>query len=74
MTLEDDLARVEEVLDLEYDRNPKDEFIDADPRLIVRELLLRMAEARVETLRDYLAINPAEVKNIALELGRRNRP
>ena len=74
MTLEDDLARVEEVLDLEYDRHPKDECIDADPRLIVRELLLRMAEARVETLRDYLAINPAEVKNIALELGRRNRP
>lgn len=70
---EDDLARVEEVLDLEYDRHPKDEFISVDPRLIVGALHLRMAEARVETLRDYLAINPAEVKNIALELGRRNR-
>lgn len=71
---EDDLARVEVVLDLEYDRHPKDEFISVDPRLIVGALHLRMAEAGVESLRDFLAINPAEVKNIALELGRRNRP
>ena len=71
---EDDLARVEEVLDLEYDRHPKDEFISVDPRLIVGALHLRMAEAGTSsTLRDYLAVNPAEVKNIALELGRRNR-
>lgn len=74
MAYEDDLARVEEVLDLEYDRNPKTEFLDADPRLLVGALHLRMCEAGVESLRDFLAINPAEVKHLALILGRRNRP